>query len=474
VRGRTQGSPVRNGWAIIGVEWGEYEIRPYEMDGDMNNIIGNPIEVMVFEESEIWVKRNPKSGEHIKVSRGVYTHHGIFIGYNEVIHFASKEDSDDILGNNNEVISTSLNKFLRNGILEVKEYLDDELDDLYPVHDIISYARHCIGDKGYNLIFNNCEHFANSCTLGRHRSKQVENVLGGGKKMGFLATVSGFLGGLFGGKDNGKRETISTIYEPDKVRVAEINAQANIIMEKLKGENIKINAQMQKELVTHLIEQEKILMQAKLEGFNNIVDKLASLSNEMIMIRMAQTKELEAAQSDSEKEIVSYYEDFKNKLEEKNRDFDLNHLPKLNEQRGKYEEGSASWKTYGKLIDKRLDFHFDEMQKEAKSFREQREKRLESSREIRRIVEIQLGEITKKTLELVDKKSELIELKDNERILIENAQSNFQLNQSKNNSELLQTPEFEENDTSDEFVDSSTIQNKDKKYKTIEVDSENK
>ncbi len=444
----------------------------------MEKIIASPVFTEI-EEDEIWIKRDPKPADHIKVSRGLYTHHGIFVGYNEVIHFASKEDSDDILGNNNEVISTSLDKFLRNGILEIKEYTDEELEDLYPVNDIISYARHCVGDDGYNLIFNNCEHFANSCTLGRHRSKQVEKVLGG-KNMGLLGTIAGFLGGLFGG-NKGKRETVTTIYEPDKVRVAEINAQANAMMEKLKGENIKINAQMQKELVSHLIEQEKILMQAKLEGFNDIVDKLASLSNEMILIRINQMKELEIAQNESEKEIISYYEDFKNRLEEKNKDFELNHLPKLNEQRDKYEEGSASWKTYDELIGKRLEHYFNEMQKEAESFRKQRENRLEANREIRKIVEIQLGEITQKTLELINKKSELLELKDNERILIENTKSNFMISESGKKEDAASGVKMNNNASqlNDAFQTEENIKNKEimvnkDNYKTIEVEGKSK
>jgi len=92
------------------------------------NIIKNPTDILLIEEEEeLWVEKEPKAGDHIKVSRGLYTHHGIFIGYNEVIHFASKDDSDDILGDNNEVISTSLDKFLRGGLLEVKEYTEDEL-----------------------------------------------------------------------------------------------------------------------------------------------------------------------------------------------------------------------------------------------------------------------------------------------------------------------------------------------------------
>ena len=35
----------------------------------------------------------------------------------------------------------------------------------------------CIRDRNYNLLFNNCEHFATWCKTGRHRSGQVNSAL---------------------------------------------------------------------------------------------------------------------------------------------------------------------------------------------------------------------------------------------------------------------------------------------------------
>lgn len=60
-----------------------------------------------------------------------------------------------------EGIESNLEIFLKCGVLEVKELTDDEFQDLYSPDQIETYARSCIGDKGYNLAFNNCEHFAN-------------------------------------------------------------------------------------------------------------------------------------------------------------------------------------------------------------------------------------------------------------------------------------------------------------------------
>ena len=128
-----------------------------------------------MEQEEKWIKKLPKFGDHIRVDRGMYFHHGIYVSDEEIIHFTGT-DEDDLLGINNEVIATDLQFFLKGGNLEVREYTKDDQLDLYPRKQIVRRAKSCIGKKGYNLIFNNCEHFANVCALGQHHSQQVTDV----------------------------------------------------------------------------------------------------------------------------------------------------------------------------------------------------------------------------------------------------------------------------------------------------------
>jgi hypothetical protein len=40
--------------------------------------------------------------------------------------------------------------------------------------EVANRARQRIGEKGYNLVFNNCEHFAQQCRNGTHKSSQVQ------------------------------------------------------------------------------------------------------------------------------------------------------------------------------------------------------------------------------------------------------------------------------------------------------------
>ncbi|MBR1485765.1 MAG: lecithin retinol acyltransferase family protein, partial [Synergistaceae bacterium] len=48
---------------------------------------------------------------------------------------------------------------------------------LYSGEETVSRARSKIGQGGYNLALNNCEHFAVWCKTGVKESSQVDNIL---------------------------------------------------------------------------------------------------------------------------------------------------------------------------------------------------------------------------------------------------------------------------------------------------------
>ena len=50
-----------------------------------------------------------------------------------------------------------------------------------PVGVTLRRAMGRLGEADYNLLFNNCEHFATWCKTGRHRSGQVDSVLERGR-----------------------------------------------------------------------------------------------------------------------------------------------------------------------------------------------------------------------------------------------------------------------------------------------------
>lgn len=141
-------------------------------------------------------------GDHIYVKRksGLYSHHGIDCGNNEVIHFngpnflqstihrASLEDfakGDEILildydefynraGSLDQLIIEESSKKL-NALFDKIRGLNLDRIDMSP-DAVITRAESRLGESGFSLGFNNCEHFATWCKTGISNSKQVETI----------------------------------------------------------------------------------------------------------------------------------------------------------------------------------------------------------------------------------------------------------------------------------------------------------
>jgi hypothetical protein len=47
----------------------------------------------------------------------------------------------------------------------------------FPPQETIERARSKLGEQGYNLLLNNCEHFAFWCKTGVAKSTQVDDIL---------------------------------------------------------------------------------------------------------------------------------------------------------------------------------------------------------------------------------------------------------------------------------------------------------
>ena len=72
----------------------------------MKNIVLNPI-LIDIEVSGEWEFIKPKRGDHIRVQRsGIYSHHGIYISDEEVIHFTGTDDDSILDWSKCEVICT--------------------------------------------------------------------------------------------------------------------------------------------------------------------------------------------------------------------------------------------------------------------------------------------------------------------------------------------------------------------------------
>lgn len=99
--------------------------------------------------------------------QGVYEHHGIDCGDGTVIHYSKRE-------NYARVERTSWLTFTQGNRVYIKEY---PAGFCFIADDVIKRAESRLGEEKYNLLFNNCEHFATWCKTGISDCKQVRDFL---------------------------------------------------------------------------------------------------------------------------------------------------------------------------------------------------------------------------------------------------------------------------------------------------------
>ncbi len=116
-----------------------------------------------------------KPGDHISFNAGIHSHHGIYCGdiayknrdyKNIVIHFESKLKSG-------EISCLSLDQFAQragNRRICIRQYQEGTC---HSPEEVIRRAVSRLGETNYNLLLNNCEHFANWCKTGKNFSRQV-------------------------------------------------------------------------------------------------------------------------------------------------------------------------------------------------------------------------------------------------------------------------------------------------------------
>jgi Lecithin retinol acyltransferase len=100
------------------------------------------------------------STNHIYVDRIGFVHHGIDIGDGTVIHYDGRE-----------IVEISIDTFCNGKKYLIKHYANYDPDSI-----VVKRAKSRLGESKYNLLFNNCEHFARWCKTGQQESEQVKNA----------------------------------------------------------------------------------------------------------------------------------------------------------------------------------------------------------------------------------------------------------------------------------------------------------
>jgi hypothetical protein len=160
----------------------------------------------INETTENTQRTKPIKGDIIGIHRNIvgasYVHYGIYVGNNEVIHFTNLIESFN--PSDNSIMKTDLSHFLKgatnffvlfpNNRKKIKIMSPPPSSSfigkpsnvslqhtfhLYSPEETVNRAYSKIGRKGYNLLVNNCEHFAIWCKTGQYVSLQINDLLSG-------------------------------------------------------------------------------------------------------------------------------------------------------------------------------------------------------------------------------------------------------------------------------------------------------
>ena len=126
---------------------------------------------------EKYVTKEPKIGDILKVEiKNNIFHYGIYLGDDLVIQYGLAKDFLNTKKEDVEVLISSMDEFLNGKMALVRLYSFTEKLKKNKVNKIISLAKARLGEKKYDPINNNCEHFVNECVFNKHYSSQVENA----------------------------------------------------------------------------------------------------------------------------------------------------------------------------------------------------------------------------------------------------------------------------------------------------------
>jgi len=134
----------------------------------------------------------PSKGDLLRVKRKKgYYHYGIALDENTVIHFSGQNDDSITNIKDIKVRKAPLKLFVKDDKLEVNRPYDSP----YSNEEVVNRAK-CfldsfeVNDSKYNLVKNNCEHFARYIYYGKSKSCQINSILKGTSLFMALSAVT--------------------------------------------------------------------------------------------------------------------------------------------------------------------------------------------------------------------------------------------------------------------------------------------
>ena len=216
-----------------------------------------------------------------------------------------------------------------------------------------------------------------------------------------IDTVSGWFGSSSSSETHShsyssvETSTTQTIYEPDKVKVAELeNSRMDRAIEAQK-EIIQMNSKMQ-----------LLIMEAHQKGFEHSTKVLKDMMQSLNQIAQERLMLIENGHFEVVERIEKLYLGLEKEIRTDNDGFNIEQLPKMLEMLSKFEEGSSSARLYEKSIDKQIELNSDFFMKKLNALHERQKLMVESSIKSKEQVLEQSAQIVLDRMKFLDKQLE--------------------------------------------------------------------
>ena len=225
--------------------------------------------------------------------------------------------------------------------------------------------------------------------------------------MGFFGSIGRFVKGLFGGSSSsgGSRSTSSTVYEPDKVRIAEIEQNTKIRLATMERERQELMHKAQMEFLQAHYDCEEALVQAKVKGFAATAEMIVRMQSKLTEIAETRMAIIEQGSLPIIKDIEKFYEELGDKVKADKEKYNLEDLPKLLALLGRYKVDSTEHKLYEKLIDEDMRLQSEYYMKQLDNIAIRQQQVIDGFIKSKNSIIEQTGLLTKELLASVQKQT---------------------------------------------------------------------
>lgn len=236
--------------------------------------------------------------------------------------------------------------------------------------------------------------------------------IGGAIKGAIGGAVEGFFGGSSRrnsrgsseGYSGGSSSTSSTTYEPDKVKVAQIEADTKIRLSEMESERVELMKNAQIDLFEFNTNCQLAIEEAKARSLNSMAQTIMNLQTQLNEVGIKRLEIIEKGSLSIIKEIEGFYSELSDKIEEDNYKYSKEKLPKLLELLDEYEEGSAAHKLYTKRIDMDMDNQTKHYLMQIESISKRQDQIIEGFVKSKEMIIGQTNEVTKAIMSNIENK----------------------------------------------------------------------